>query len=206
VERLDAYLERLASDAPAPGGGSAATLVAALGAALTAMTARIALHNPKPADSAAALREIVARSDELRAELRAAGEHDERAFARVISAQALPKSTPAETQARREALEFALERAAEAPLRGTALCLKVLEITSQLLEFRTNALISDIGCAAEFAAAAIASCAYNVRVNHKYMKDAETVARQEERLRLHEAEARRLLERVRAEVDRALTV
>jgi formiminotetrahydrofolate cyclodeaminase len=205
VEGLDAYLERLASDAPVPGGGSAATLVAGLGAALTAMVGRIARRNPKPPDAAATLEEIVTCSEELRAELKTAQEHDEKAFGRVISAQALPKGTPAETQARREALEFALERAAEAPLRAAALCLGVLELASQLLEVETKALVSDIGCAAEFACAAVAGCAYNVRVNHKYMKDAGTVARQEARLRTHEEAAQRLLDHVRTEVSRILS-
>ncbi len=205
MERLDAYLERLASDAPVPGGGSAATLVAALGAALNAMVGRIARRNPKPPDAAATLDEIVTRSEELRAELKTAQAHDEKAFGRVISAQALPKATPAEAQARREALEFALERAAEAPLRATALCLRVLELASQLLEIDTKALVSDIGCAAEFAYAAFAGCAYNVRVNHRYMKDPTTVARQEARLRTHEDAAQRLLEHVRTEVSRILS-
>jgi formiminotetrahydrofolate cyclodeaminase len=205
VERLDEYLERLASDAPVPGCGSAATLVAAIGAALTAMVGRIAGRKPKPPDAVATFAEIVTRSQELRAELKTAQEHDEKAFQRVISAQALPKETPAEAQARREALEFALERAAEAPLRATALCLRVLELASRLLEVETKALVSDIGCAAEFAYAAVAGCAYNVRVNHKYMKDVDTIARQETRLRTHEAAAREMLDRVRTQISQDLS-
>lgn len=205
MEGLDAYLERLASDAPVPGGGSSATLVAALGAALTAMVGRIARRSAKLPDAAATLDEIVTRSEELRAKLKTAQEHDERAFGRVISAQALPKGTPAEVRARREALEFALERAADAPLQATALCLRVLELASLLLEIETKALVSDIGCAAEFAYAAVAGCAYNVRVNHKYMNDAAAVARQEAHLRTHEETAQRLLEHVRTEVSRILS-
>jgi formiminotetrahydrofolate cyclodeaminase len=205
VDRLDAYLERLASDSPVPGGGSAATLVAAIGAALTAMVGRIAGRRPKPPDAAATLAEIVTRSEELRAELKTAQEHDEKAFQRVVSAQALPKATPAEAQARREALEFALERAAEAPLRASALCLRVLELAAQLLELETNALVSDIGCAAEFAYAAVAACAYNVRVNHKYMKETATIARQEARLRTHEAAAHQLLHQIRTQISQDLT-
>ncbi len=204
MERLDAYLERLASDAPVPGGGSAATLVAATGAALIAMVGRIAGRKPKPPDAAATLAEIVTRSEELRAELKSAQEHDEKAFQRVVSAQALPKGTPAEAQARREALEFALERAAEAPLRATTLCLRALELAAQLLEVETKSLVSDIGCAAEFAYAAVAGCAYNVRVNHKYMKDVGTIARQEARLQTHEAAAHQLLERIRTQISQEL--
>jgi formiminotetrahydrofolate cyclodeaminase len=204
VERLDAYLERLASEAPVPGGGSAAALVGSIGAALTAMVARIAGRHPKSPGVAATLHEIVARSEELRGALEAARGRDERAFEGVIAAQALPKTTPAQAQARRESLDASLEQAAEAPLHATALCLRVLEVSAQLLDFETKSLVSDIGCAAEFAYAALVSCAYNVRVNHRYMRDRKCVERQEALLATHEAEALWRLEHVRAEVARAL--
>jgi formiminotetrahydrofolate cyclodeaminase len=204
VERLDAYLERLASDAPVPGGGSAAALVGSIGAALMAMVARIARRHPKHAGAAVTLDEIVTRSEELRAQLEAARGRDERAFEGVINAQSLPKTTQAEALARRQALDASLERAAEAPLDATALCLGVLELSSQLLDFETKSLASDIGCAAEFAYAALASCAYNVRVNHRYMRDRACVERQEALLATREAEALRKLEHVRAEVVRGL--
>lgn len=202
METLDAYLERLASDAPVPGGGSAAALVAAFAAALTAMVARIVRRNPKSASSADALDAIVERSDALRAEIANARLRDESAFAAVVAARALPKQTDAERAERRQALDDALARAAEEPLRTSALSLQVLELLVELLEFPTHALRSDVGSAAEFANAALASAAYNVRINHRFMCDADLVARQERALRTCEAAARDLLARVRERVAR----
>jgi len=200
VETLDAYLERLASDAAVPGGGSAAALVASFGAALTAMVARIARRNPKNAASTEALDAIVERADSLRAEIAGARLRDEEAFAAVVAAQALPKDTETAKAQRRQALDDALARAAEEPLRATALSLEVLELLEKLLEFPIQALRSDVGSAAEFASAALASCAYNVRINHRFMHDSEVVALQEQALQEREVTAREALTRVRAQV------
>jgi formiminotetrahydrofolate cyclodeaminase len=204
VETLDAYLERLAADAAVPGGGSAAALVASFGAALTAMVARIARRNPKNSSSTEALDTIVERSDALRVELADARLRDEVAFAAVVAAQALPKQTEAEKTMRRQAVDDALARAAAEPLRATALSLNVLELLEKLLEFPIQALRSDVGSAAEFASAALASCAYNVRINHRFMHDPEVVVWQEEALCEREVAAQGILTRVRARLGHAI--
>jgi formiminotetrahydrofolate cyclodeaminase len=195
VETIDAYLERLASNAPVPGGGSAAALVAGTAAALVAMVGRI-LKSP--------LDEIVATADALRAQLSEGQRRDESAFAAVVTAQALPKHNEAEKAMRRRELEAALALAAEEPLRAATLELEVLKLTVRLVEFSSAALASDVGCAAEFAHAALAASAYNVRVNHRYMHDLEKIAAQEERLRSLEAEAQSALAGVRAAVAQRL--
>ncbi len=195
VETLDDYLQRLASHDPVPGGGSAAASIAAIAAALVAMVGRIA---------SAPLADVVAEADRLREELGAARLRDEAAFAAVVAAQALPKDDAAQAQARRRALDAALQRAAEEPLRAAELALRVLELTRRLSEAKTKSLASDVGCAAEFANAALAGCAYNVRVNHKYMRDAETIARQAAKLASYEHDASDIVERVRAAVGEAL--
>jgi formiminotetrahydrofolate cyclodeaminase len=204
VETLNAYLERLASDAAVPGGGSAAALVASFGAALTAMVARIARRNPKNSSSTETLDMIVERSDALRVELADARLRDETAFAAVVAAQALPKQTETDKTTRRQAVDDALARAAAEPLRATAFSLNVLELLEKLLDFPIEALRSDVGSAAEFASAALASCAYNVRINHRFMHDPEVVAWQEEALREREVAAQGILARVRAQLGHAI--
>jgi formiminotetrahydrofolate cyclodeaminase len=197
VESLDEYLTRLASEEPVPGGGSAATIVAAMGAALVAMVARICAANPKYAEHAGDARQIVVESDDVRTRLSNAREHDERAFAEVVAAQHLPKNTPEEKSARREALEKALRAAAEAPLSAAALALDALRLADRVLLIPNRSLASDAGCAAEFAAAALAACAYNVRVNHRYMHDEGAIAEQSARLAGYERAAETLLNQVR---------
>jgi methenyltetrahydrofolate cyclohydrolase len=195
VKTLDAYLERLASNDPVPGGGSAAAVVGAIGAALVAMVGRFL---------AVPIAGLVDEAARLQAELREAALRDETAFTAVVAAQALPRRNEAEKNARRAALENALHRAAEEPLRAAALSLQVLKLTLRFLERDTAALASDVACAAEFAAAALTGCAYNVRVNHRYMRDESVIAQQAATLESYETEAAPISERVRAAVRDAL--
>lgn len=205
VESLDEYASRLASDAPVPGGGSAAAVVAGLGAALVAMVARICAASPKYAAHAASADDVVTQSDALRELLAQARERDERAFARVVEAQRLPKTGEAERATRAAALEAALRSAAEAPLDAADAALRVLRLARQVLEIPNKNLAGDAGCGAEFAFAGLVACAYNVRVNHRYMGDAGTVAAQSELLATYEREASEILTAVRATVNAALS-
>jgi formiminotetrahydrofolate cyclodeaminase len=200
VETLASYLDRLASDAPVPGGGSAAAVSGSMGAALVAMVARIARRNPRNAANAEDFDVIAASGDDLRAQLEEARVRDEEAFSAVVHAQAMPKERDDEKLERRQALDDALARAAEEPLRSAELSVELLRLAGRLLELPVDALISDVGCAAELAHAALASCAYNVRVNHRYMRDAEVIALQRAALEEHEANGRALLDGVRAAV------
>lgn len=180
------YLTRLGSDSPTPGGGSAAALVGATGAALVSMVARIVKNG-----------DLAGRADALRVELLAAQGRDEAAYEAVIAAHALPKADDAERARRGAALQLALTAAAAEPLRAAALCLDVIELAAEAAAHAKPGLISDAGCAAEFAAAAVAACGYNVRVNLRYMHDADAVANAEVSLRACEREAAARLVEVR---------
>jgi formiminotetrahydrofolate cyclodeaminase len=204
VESMETYLKALSSAQPTPGGGSAATIVAALGAALVAMVSRITLANAKLAEKHDLAAELVAEADALRLHLAAARESDERAFAAVMHAMAQPRATPEEKAARGAALEHALCAAAAEPLAAANLSLRVVELAQRTLSLQNSNLISDVGCAAEFGACALAACAYNVRINHKYMKERSVVARQEAELRACEDLAAAILPRMRAETNRLL--
>ncbi len=188
MERFDLYLERLASSEAVPGGGSAAAVVAAIAAALVAMVGRI---------TATPVEGLVERADRLRTELDEARRRDEEAYAAVVAAQALPKGSESERAARRHAVEEALRRAAQAPLDAAALALGVLELVERLMKIHMGALVSDVGCAAEFAHAAVIACGYNVRVNHRYMRDEEAIREQAATLVRYEGKASRILERAR---------
>ena len=197
VETLAEYLTQLASEWPTPGGGSAATVVGAAGAALVAMVARISSTNPKYAAHKDLAKELVARADDLRVEFLRAKDRDEAAFDRVVSATALPKETPEEKQIRRDALEISLQHAAAEPLFAAELALETLRLAARALEIPNRNLSSDVGCAAEFAAASLAACAYNVRVNHKFMKDTYAIEAQVHVLERYERESAALLAGIR---------
>ena len=200
METLSDYLSQLASEWPTPGGGSAATMVAAAGAALVAMVARICSANKKYAVHADLARELVSQADGLREELLRARERDEAAFDRVIAATAMPHENEDEKRLRRDTLEIALLHAAAEPLEAALNALGVMRLAAKALEFNNRNLASDIGCAAEFAAAALAACAYNVRINHRYMMDEVAIEAQNNALERYEREAAALLASIRKAV------
>jgi methenyltetrahydrofolate cyclohydrolase len=204
VETLDGYLTALASSAATPGGGSAAAVVAASGAALLSMVGRIYLESPKYAPYHELVARIVTSAVALRADLLAARERDEKAFERVMTAQALPKASDAEKAARSASLEKALSAAAAEPLHAAGLALDVLRFSTQLVTVPNKNLLSDIGCAGEFGYAGLAACGYNVRVNHRYMRDTETIAQQATLLARYDDEGASLLGSVRRTVGDGL--
>ena len=179
---FEVYLDALASANPTPGGGSAATLVGALAAALCAMVARITMAAPKltPVHEEAAA--IADDADDLRRRFVELRPVDEAAFQSVIAAQALPRATEAEKEARRERLQAALAGAAEAPLEAARLATDAFALTARTAELHNANLMSDVDCAMHFARAAFDACAANVEVNHRYITDAATVAQQRDRL------------------------
>lgn len=204
MESFDRYLSQLASADPTPGGGSAATIVGALGAALVAMVARIDAGNPKYAEHRDTAVRLTEAADRVRSELGDARDRDERAFARVVHAQNLPRGSDDERAARARVLENALREAAEVPLEACELCIDVLRLAAQAALIPNRSLASDVGCAAEFGAAALAACAYNVRVNHRYMRDTDAIEAQAKTLARYESECAGLLNELRRGVNAAL--
>jgi formiminotetrahydrofolate cyclodeaminase len=186
VEALSEYLTKLASESPAPGGGSAAMVVAAAGCSLVAMVARICAASQKYQAKRHLADRLRLRADELREQFLQRKTDDERAYAAVVAARG-----------DKSAMQRALHDAAAVPLDGARAALEVLELSANALELGNVNLLSDLGCAAEFAYAALLACAYNVRINHKFMKDAETISWQSAELAELEREALPLLASVR---------
>lgn len=197
METLESYLGALASAEPTPGGGSAAAIVGAAAAALVAMVARITAANPKYVRRSAQARELIERADGLRAAFLEARLADEEAYGRVVAASALPRGTEQAKAERTASMQAALGAAAAAPLQASGLARDVLRLSEAALALENPHLASDIGCAAAFAAAALEAGAYNVRVNHRYLRDPALVERQELALRELERERDEIAARVR---------
>ncbi len=182
MDRIDAYLDRLASAEPTPGGGSAAALVGALGAALCAMVARITAASERLAAVRPRAEALAAEADALRARFTAARPLDEEAYARVVAASALPKADGEQKRARKLALQRALAGAAEAPLAAAGLAAEGFGLAERAAALGNAHLASDVECALHFFRAALAACVANVRINHRFIEDAGLVRAQDERL------------------------
>lgn len=164
---LREFSDELASDAPVPGGGSAAAYAGALGAALAAMVARIAM---KKSDDAA-LREYVAEMENLRADFLRLVDDDSAAYARVSEAMKLPKATDDEKRARTERLQVALLAASRVPLEVAKTGRRLLEGCERGLAKAPAAAVSDLGVGALMAEAALRGAAMNVMINLSSLKD-----------------------------------
>ncbi len=180
-QRLDEFLEALASREATPGGGSAAALMAALGAALTAMVCRLTVGRKKFAAVETEMQSVLAQAEAMRASLQEAIEQDVTAFQAVMAAYGLDKADPA----RGAAVQRALHGAAEAPLACARLCAEVVALAEKAATHGNPKLASDAGVAALAGAAALRGSALNVYVNAAGIEDrgfAEGVLRDVEAL------------------------
>jgi formiminotetrahydrofolate cyclodeaminase len=182
VDGIDAYLDRLASADPTPGGGSAATLVGAMGAALCAMVGRITAASKRHAAVHPAALAVVADADALRERFAAARPLDETAYGHVVAASALPKTNETELLRRTASLQSALIGAAEAPLAVSGLCAEGIALAGRTNDLGNPHLVSDVECALHFFRGALAASVANVRINHRFITDAAAVREQDERL------------------------
>lgn len=173
---LGAYLDALASDAPAPGGGSAAALAGALAAALVAMVAQFTVGRPKYVTVEARVQDALTQVEALRATLQRLMADDEHAYTAVGAAWRLPRATPEEKTARSRAIQAATLAAMQPPLAMVEASRRVLDLAAMLAEDGNPALASDAAVAALLAGAALRSAAINVQVNLAQLRDKNVVA------------------------------
>jgi formiminotetrahydrofolate cyclodeaminase len=174
-EPIDVYLGRLASRQPTPGGGAAAALHAAQGAALVAMVARFSTGAKYEQHSETTSR-IIAAADELIGETLGLADADETAFKGVIASYKLPAASDPERAARAAAIDDALGQAAQPPARLIKLSGAVVELAAELLDIANPNVISDIAAAADAARAAATTARVNIDINVVAIKDAQARA------------------------------
>lgn len=168
---VTAFAAAVASPQPAPGGGSVAAHVGALGAALAQMVAGLTVGRKKYAAVDAEMRELGLKAARLGTELQKLVERDAVAYGTVTSAYKLPKDTPEQEAVRSKAIDAALEYAAQVPLETARACAAVAELAAIAAERGNTNAASDAGVAALVAEAACRGAVYNVRINVSSMTD-----------------------------------
>ena len=163
-EKIGDFLDRLAARVPAPGGGAAAALHAAQGAALLGMVARYTTGE-KYAQHQLMINRIIDEADELRAIALRLAEADADAFTAVAGAYSLPKSTDAEQAARSAAIAEALINAAWPPARLIGVAGMVVDLAEALALIGNHNVIADVAAAAEAGRASAATARVNVEIN-----------------------------------------
>ena len=159
------FVNLMASDAPAPGGGSAAALEGALGAALTAMVCALTVGKKKYADVQELAVESQKKAENLKARFVDVMDRDTEAFNAVSAVFAMPKDTDEQKAARKAAMQEALKSCTTTPFEMLQLACETLELTRSLVGRLNASAASDLGCSALSLRAAIQGAWLNVLIN-----------------------------------------
>lgn len=170
------FIETLGSDAPAPGGGSAAALSATMGISLTKMVCELTIGKKKYAEYEDEIKLVFDETKQLQKNLLEAIDKDTEAFNAVSAVFSMPKETDDEKAARRAAMQSALEGAAKSPLDMMKLMLEALEVTKRAIGKSNTNAASDLGVAALSLKAGIQGAWLNVLINLSGIKNEEFVA------------------------------
>jgi formiminotetrahydrofolate cyclodeaminase len=168
---IRSWLETLASDAATPGGGAAAGLAAATGAALISMVGRLTVGKSGFEDIEERMHGLTDRADAEREAFIVLADRDAEAFESVIEAFRLPKGTDEERAARTLRIQEAYEGAAAVPLELAGRAVDLLELAEDATAMgNPNAASDGYSAGALLFAAALAAMA-NVRINAAGLKD-----------------------------------
>ena len=167
------FVDLLASDAPAPGGGSAAALEGALGAALTAMVCGLTVGKKKYAEFQELAESAQAKATDLKARFVDVMDRDTEAFNVVSAAFGMPKATDEEKAARSAAIQKGLEGCTKTPFEMMELAVETLELTASVLGKSNDSAASDLGVSALSLRAAVQGAWLNVLINIGSLKNKE---------------------------------
>lgn len=169
------FVDSVASDSPAPGGGSVSALAGALSSGLSSMVAALSFAKEKEdQDKCEALEVIGIKAQALKAALVSLIDEDTRAFDKVMDAFRIKAGTPAEEKHKTGCIIEAYKLAASVPFETAEKCLAALELAGEVLSLGIESAFSDSAVAAQMAYAGLQGASYNVRINLKELKKLAT--------------------------------
>lgn len=179
---IQEFLDQLASSASTPGGGGAAAIMGAMGAALVSMVCNLTIGKEKYKEVEDELKAVHEQSESLRARLTDMIQADVEVFDRVMASYGMPKGTDEEKAARSAEIQAALKAAADVPLECARASAEVIALSRAVAENGNLNVISDAGVAVLAAFAALKAAALNVKINIGGIKDADFVASRRQQL------------------------
>jgi len=191
---LQFFLDKLCSNSPEPGGGSASALVGAIGASLAGMLAALTINKKGYEQVKKDMEEHYAHAKQLKDDLLLLLQRDTEAFEDASKAFKMPKDTEEQKKKRGEAIEAGLKKATEVPLSIMEKSLEVARLAQKVLMSGNEMAITDGAISALFAEAAAIGGMINVRINFSWMKDKEYVSSIEKRLGAILEEVRKIRE------------
>ena len=165
------FADVMASDAPAPGGGSASALNGAIGAGLAAMVCALTVGKKKYVEFEDLAKETEGKALALKDKFVAIIDTDTEAFNAVSAVFTMPKDTDEQKAARKAAMQEALKGCTISPYQMMELAAEALELVSSLVGKSNATAASDLGCAALNLKSAIQGAWLNVCININGMAD-----------------------------------
>lgn len=165
------FANETASESPAPGGGSIAAYMGALGAALGTMVANLSAHKPGWDDRWQEFSTSAEKGKMYMDQLLKMVDEDTNAFNKIMDALSLPKKTDAEKAARKNALQDATKYAAEVPFKTMELCYGSMEVMLEMAKSGNPNSVSDAGVGALAARGGVYGAYMNVCINVKGLDD-----------------------------------
>ncbi len=169
------FVAELAAKKPVPGGGGAAALAGALGAALNSMVVNYSVGKKKLLQFEEQHMDILRRAEDLRIRLLDLVEKDAKSFEPLSRAYVMPKETEQEQKIKEETLQKCLKAACEAPLETLKLSYEGILLHEELIEICTKTIVSDVGVGIQCLKASINSAYLNVLINLNSITDEEYV-------------------------------
>lgn len=201
---LRQFCNETLSDSPAPGGGSVAALMGALGVSLGGMVANLSAGKRGWDDKLEYFSEWAVRAQQLKDELLFLVDEDTAAFNKVMAAFGLPKESAEEKTARSAAIQSANQYAAEIPLRVMETALQGYQLLGEMAEKGNPASISDVGVGLLSLRSCIEGAGMNVRINLSGLKDEKVRSSLQEKMRRVSGESETEFKRLHAIVESKL--
>jgi glutamate formiminotransferase/formiminotetrahydrofolate cyclodeaminase len=201
---LRQFCNETLSDSPAPGGGSVAALMGALGASLGGMVANLSAGKRSWDDKLKYFSDWAVKAQQLKDELLFLVDEDTAAFNKVMDAFALPKDSAEEKAARTDAIQAASKYAAEIPLRVTETAFKAYQLLAEMAEQGNPASISDVGVGLLAVRACIDGAAMNVRINLASLRDEKLRSALQEKVRKISADSENRFKKINQVVESKL--
>ncbi|MCK5832938.1 cyclodeaminase/cyclohydrolase family protein [bacterium] len=193
---INCFLDELASQSPAPGGGSVAAMSGALGTALISMVCRLTIGKKGYENVEENIADILSEAEQVREEFIKLIDLDAEAFSGIMKAYKFPKETDEEKKIRTEAIQAATLKATQIPMRIIELSVKMLSLAHEAGESGNKNVVSDIGVAGAMLNAAVDAAWYNVEINLSSIKDKQFFEEISERGEILLDEAEELYESV----------
>ncbi|MCF0230067.1 MAG: cyclodeaminase/cyclohydrolase family protein [Parasporobacterium sp.] len=165
------FVEVLASKAPVPGGGGAAALAGAIGAALGNMVGALTTGKKKYVEAEPEVKDIMKKLDRIQSELLELVDADAEVFAPLAAAYSLPSENEGEKLHKAEELERCSKEACRVPLSIMTCCCEAIDLAARISEIGSRLALSDAGCSAAILRGALQSASLNIFINTKNMAD-----------------------------------